>query len=312
MNTSFLNTGNDSIEESPPPQTSATATPPVAESLPQRPVTETAIPSSVAAFIAPPPSFTHSTGYSPSPALQQGMNPTRPSFIDTQQAFSFNSKQETNHYEKPLITVDVVIFSLIHDKLSVLLLERHSEPFKGRFSIPGGFMNVGETMDEAAQRWLLQKTGGHDIYLEQLAAFGGVHRDPRARVITISYYALLNVESLGKVGLSNPATWHAIDNLPELAFDHKRIITTAINRVKDRIETSNIAFELLPEKFTLTQLQKVYEIILNTMLDKRNFRKKIVASGMVEKCKGETKMDGYHRPAQLFKATGKVFASPIV
>lgn len=206
-------------------------------------------------------------------------------------------------YEKPLVTVDIVVFTIHQDALNVLLLERPADPYQGFWSIPGGFIYEGETLEEAASRWLSEKTTVHNIYLEQLYAFGAPQRDPRSRVITVAYYALVSYEALTPEGRNNPGdgtAWFSVGALPELAFDHQSIVNTAINRLKERLETSPIAFQLLPAKFTLTELQRVYELILSKMLDKRNFRKKMLASGILQEL-GETKMEGYHRPAQLYR-----------
>jgi 8-oxo-dGTP diphosphatase len=204
--------------------------------------------------------------------------------------------------ETPLVTVDIVVFTIVDRSIEVLLFERKTEPYAGHWSIPGGFINQGETLEQAAARWLRAKTTVENIYLEQLYAFGGPGRDPRARVITVAYYALVSHEKLTPEGRHNPSDgtqWFSIDNLPSLAFDHNLIVAGALKRLKERLNSSAIAFQLLGDKFTLTELQRVYELVLNKTLDKRNFRKKMLAAGILEEI-GETKMEGYHRPAQLY------------
>ena len=214
---------------------------------------------------------------------------------------NFRSDARIKQYEKPLLTVDVTVFTICDNKLKVLLVQRKTEPYHNMWSIPGGFMNIGETLDEAANRRLLDRTGVKEIYLEQLSTFGEPRRDPRSRVITVAYIALVASHRLQLDVHANEETrWFDVENLPPLAFDHRIIVDVAINRLKERLETSFIAFELLPEKFTLTELQRIYEVILGKKLDKRNFRKKILATETVVELEGETKMEGFHRPAQLY------------
>lgn len=207
-------------------------------------------------------------------------------------------------YETPLVTVDIVVFTIHDNALKVLLFKRPNEPYQGYWSIPGGFINTGETLQEAAGRWLTIRTEVKDIFLEQLAAFGNPDRDPRARIITVAYYALISHSKLENadwepVNPTETTQWFDVSELPDLAFDHKEILEQATERLKERLENSTIAFQLLPDKFTLTELQRVYELILDKSLDKRNFRKKMLATGILQEI-GETKMEGFHRPAQLY------------
>ncbi len=204
-------------------------------------------------------------------------------------------------YETPLVTVDIVIFTIEGGKLKVLLIQRKKPPFQHMWAIPGGFIHTGETLDEAAERRLYEETNAKGIYLEQLYSFGSPNRDPRARVITVAYYALISADRLRLEASDNAedVQWFDVSDLPELGFDHRQIVHLAWARLKDQIKDSNIGFQLLPDKFTLTELQRVYELILGKNLDKRNFRKKILSSGIVVETE-ETKMDGYHRPAQLY------------
>lgn len=206
-----------------------------------------------------------------------------------------------SRYETPLVTVDIVLFTVNDNSLKVLLIQRKSPPFEHMWAIPGGFIHEGESLEDAASRRLLEETNVNHIYLEQLKAWGGTERDPRARVITVAYYALVSTEKLHPEAHANAENvgWFCVSELPELAFDHKDIIYTALRRLKVQLENTNVAFQLLPEKFTLTELQRVYELILEKDLDKRNFRKKMLSSDLLVDT-GESKMDGYHRPAQLY------------
>lgn len=204
-------------------------------------------------------------------------------------------------YETPLVTVDISLFTIQDNRLKVLLIKRKSAPFEHMWAIPGGFIHVGETLKEASLRRLYDETHVENIYLEQLEAFGKPNRDPRARVITIAFYALVSDEQLNPEAHANAEDvgWHCVSELPELAFDHQHIVEVALERLKHELENSSIAFQLLPSRFTLSELQRVYELILEKEMDKRNFRKKILASGVLQDT-GETKMEGYHRPAQLY------------
>lgn len=204
-------------------------------------------------------------------------------------------------YETPLVTVDIVLFTVIQNRLKVLLIQRRQPPFEHMWAIPGGFIHTGETLEQAASRRLFEETTAENIYLEQLGSFGKPQRDPRARVITVAYYALISVEKLHLEAHANAEDvgWFNVNELPELAFDHSEIVEKALQQLRYHLEDSSVAFQLLPEKFTLTELQRVYELILGKTLDKRNFRKKILASDLL-KDTGETKMEGYHRPAQLY------------
>jgi 8-oxo-dGTP diphosphatase len=208
----------------------------------------------------------------------------------------------SSQLENPFITVDIVLLTIDQSQLKVLLIQRTNEPFKGMWAIPGGFIEKGETLDEAALNRLRQETLVEGIYLEQLHAFGSPARDPRARVITVAYFAVIGPDKLRscqKTPGHQQVEWFDVYDLPKLAFDHEEIVVYALRRLKDRLETTSIAYQLLPAKFTLTEMQRAYELILDKKLDKRNFRKKILASGTLLDI-GETKMEGYHRPAQLF------------
>jgi 8-oxo-dGTP diphosphatase len=205
-------------------------------------------------------------------------------------------------YERPSVTVDIILFTVSDNDLKVLLVKRRLPPFKGMWAIPGGFVRKGETLEAAALRELREETNISDIYLEQLYSFGDPGRDPRMWVITIAYFALVSADKMELRADTDAeeAAWHSIYALPELAFDHKEILHYALERLRNKLEYTNVGFQLLPKKFTLTELQRLHEIILNRPLDKRNFRKKILSQGILKEL-DETKMEGVHRPARLYK-----------
>ena len=201
------------------------------------------------------------------------------------------------------ITTDVVIFTIKDNKLQVLLVKRANEPFKGRWAIPGGFIRLSENLDNAALRILKEKTNVENIYLEQLYTFGDPLRYPSSRVITCAYFALIRSDDIKlsfdtSQGITE-VQWHEVYNLPTLAFDHKEIIEYSLKRMRERLEFCPIAFQLLPEKFTLTELQKSYELILDMKLDKRNFRKKVLTGSVLKELNEYTKV-GSKRPARLY------------
>lgn len=208
--------------------------------------------------------------------------------------------KETKTHE---VTTDVVIFTIKDGKLKVLLVKRAHEPFKGKWAIPGGFIRISETIDAAALRILKEKTNVQNIYLEQLYTFGDPLRHPTSRVITCAYFALIRSDDIVLSFEDNSeiteVQWHPVYELPPLAFDHKEIIEYSLKRVRERLEFCPIAFQLLPEKFTLTELQKSYELILDKKLDKRNFRKKFLALSILKELDECTK-SGSKRPARLY------------
>jgi 8-oxo-dGTP diphosphatase len=207
-------------------------------------------------------------------------------------------------YPRPSVTVDCVIFGLDNESLKVLLIQRKHDPFAGTWALPGGFVDMDEPIHRAAQRELEEETGISDMYMEQLYTFGDVERDPRGRVISIAYYALVNLSDYqNKVVAASDASqakWFAVAALPTLAFDHAKIMEIATNRLKNKVRYQPIGFELLPEKFTLGSLHKLYEIILGRELDKRNFRKKILKMNLLVEL-DETQKGVSHRAAKLYK-----------
>jgi len=204
-------------------------------------------------------------------------------------------------YPQPSVTVDLVIFTIAEDDLKVLLIRRGQEPFKGRWALPGGFVDIDESLERAAARELQEEVGVTNVYLEQLYTFGDPKRDPRGRVISVSYFALVDAERQRIVAASDAAEaqWHSVFDTPKLAFDHAKILDYAVWRLRNKIEWTTVGYELLPKKFTLSELQRVYEIILQRPVDKRNFRKKIMAQGQVVEL-NETRTDVAHRPARLY------------
>ena len=210
---------------------------------------------------------------------------------------------DASKYERPSVTVDVVMMSLRQRDLQVLLIKRRSWPYEGMWAIPGGFVNMDESLEAAAKRELQEETGVQDVYLEQLYTFGDPGRDPRTRVITVVYFALLDSARLQVKAADDAADvgWFSVYHLPQLAFDHEKILHYTLDRLRGKLSYTTIAFNLLPERFTLRELQRVYEIIQHKKeLDKRNFRKKILSNGILEDT-GEKKMEGTHRPARLYR-----------
>jgi 8-oxo-dGTP diphosphatase len=205
-------------------------------------------------------------------------------------------------YEQPGVTVDLVIFTVNNGRLNVLLVKRADEPFAGCWSIPGGFLQKGESLEGAALRVMLEKTGVKGVYLEQLYTFGEPARDPRARIITVTYFALIPWKNLPQPESRKVSglAWFEIDQTPELAFDHREILNYALNRLRAKAGYSNIVYGLLPDDFRLSDLQKMYEIIFNQKLDKRNFRKRMLASGLLQET-GKKDLTGAHRPAMLYQ-----------
>ncbi|MFK5921888.1 MAG: NUDIX domain-containing protein [Verrucomicrobiota bacterium] len=205
-------------------------------------------------------------------------------------------------YERPALTTDCVVFGLDEDDLKILLIQRDIAPFEGEWALPGGFIRVGESLDDCARRELEEETGLKNVFLEQLYSFGKADRDPREHVVTIAYYALVNLIEHPPQAATDArnAAWFALDDLPELAFDHNQILNKALERLRGKVRYQPIGFELLPEKFTLSQLQKLYEIILEIKIDKRNFRKKVTKLGILIGT-NEVEQDVAHRAARLYR-----------
>ena len=205
-------------------------------------------------------------------------------------------------YPHPAVTTDIVIFTIRDGRLKLLLIRRGAEPFKGKWALPGGFVGIDESLEDGARRELQEETGVSDVWLEQLYSFGAPDRDPRERVITVAYYALIPSDRLEIRAATDAEAvgWFALDELPELAFDHARIVAMAQERLAAKLDYSTIAFQFMPAQFTLSELQRVYEIILGEEIDKRNFRKWVLALEQIEET-GEQRREGAHRPAMLYR-----------
>ena len=198
------------------------------------------------------------------------------------------------------VTVDIVIFTIQESVLKVLLIKRLVPPFVGQMAIPGGFVLEKEDLDQAALRELKEETGVSDVYLEQLYSFGKPDRDPRGRVVTVAYFALISPDRKLSAGSdAAAAAWYPVDDLPKLAFDHAAILDYALERLRNKLEYTTVGFQLLPEKFTLTELQGVYEAILGKKLDKRNFRRKMSVLRILKPLREHRR--GGQRPAQLYR-----------
>jgi 8-oxo-dGTP diphosphatase len=205
------------------------------------------------------------------------------------------------------ITVDIVIFTVRDRALQVLLVKRGIPPFKGQHAIPGGFIHEDESLDDAALRELNEEAGIRNVFLEQLYSFGDPQRDPRGRVITVAYYALISSDEPSPIpgGDAAEAAWFPVGKLPPLAFDHQRILDYGVERLRNKLEYTTVGFELLPQKFTLSELQAVYEAILGRPLDKRNFRRKIALLKILKPLR-EWQRTG-RKPAQLFRFAASRF-----
>lgn len=217
-----------------------------------------------------------------------------------------NSRLPKNYnlqdFDRPSVTVDIVVFSILNGVLKILLIQRNILPFKGSWALPGGFVKMKETLDQAASRELLEETGIKKIYMEQLYTFGDIKRDPRTRVITIAYLALLPTTNVGLKADTDVADvkWFSVNKLPALAFDHQSIVSVALDRLKAKLQYSNIVKGLLPLTFTLGELQKTYEAVLGHPIDKRNFRKKIHSLDLLTPLE-KLREGSSHRPAALYK-----------
>lgn len=209
---------------------------------------------------------------------------------------------EFNEYFKSAFTVDNVIFGFDEGDLKVLLIKRGEEPYQGKWGLPGYFVYPNEDLDTAAKRVLEELTGLRNVFLEQVKTFGTVNRHPFGRVITVAYFSLIKIShyTLQPSSIARKAKWHSVAEVKDLAFDHNDILNACFNRLKWLVRSRPVGFELLPPKFTLTELQHLYEAILETTLDKRNFRKKILTMDLLVDL-DETQEGVAHRPARLYK-----------
>jgi 8-oxo-dGTP diphosphatase len=208
----------------------------------------------------------------------------------------------TYEYARGPLTVDCVVFGLDQNDLKVMLIQRDLAPFEGEWALPGGFVRIDETVDEAARRELEEETGLRSIFLEQLYTFGAVHRDPRERVVSVAYYALVNLSDhkVAAATDARDAAWFPVHEVPTLAFDHADILKMALKRLRGKLRYHPVGFELLPKKFTLSQLQHLYEIVLERALDRRNFRKRVLAMDLLIET-DEVQQDVAHRAARLYR-----------
>jgi 8-oxo-dGTP diphosphatase len=206
-------------------------------------------------------------------------------------------------YPHPAVTTDIVVFTIRNEALEVLLVKRAEDPYRGSWALPGGFVEIAEGLDEAVERELAEETGVTGVYLEQLYTFGRPDRDPRERVITVAYYAVIPSDRarLRAATDADAVGWFAPDELPRLAFDHREILDKALERLRAKLDYSTIAFQFMPHEFTLTELQSAYESILGELVDKRNFRKRVLALQVIEET-GHEQREGAHRPARLYRA----------
>jgi 8-oxo-dGTP diphosphatase len=203
---------------------------------------------------------------------------------------------------RAVLTTNIVVFSLRDEQLKLLLVRRRNPPFQGYWSLPGGVVGENEDIEANAMRKLEEGTGVSGVYLEQLSTFGVPERDPRERVVAVAYYALVPSKRLRlrTDEDSEGVGWFALNELPELAFDHGEMVGTAHQRLAAKLDYSTIAFQFMPDRFTLSDLQKVFQIILNCDLDKRNFRKRMLAMDQIRQTP-EVRRNGSHRPARLYR-----------
>lgn len=209
-------------------------------------------------------------------------------------------------YKYAVIASDVAIFTIKDNQLHVLLIEMKKAPFKGQWALPGGLVKPTESVDEAAERLLKEKAGLSNVYLEQLFTFGNVDRDPFGRVVSVSYFALIPGTNLNLKTTAEYAdiAWFPVSKLPKLAYDHTEVVKVASQRLQSKLSYTNIIYGLLPNEFTLGEMQAIYEIILNAKLDKRNFRKKIITLKLIKKL-NKKRQGGPNRPAELYSFVKK-------
>lgn len=205
---------------------------------------------------------------------------------------------------KRAVAVDIVLFTIQDGKLNALLVKRENAPYRGAWALPGGLVDQDESVDAAALRELQEETNIDNIYLEQLYTFGDANRDPRGHIITVAYYALVNGQrfELKSRFRVTDANWFPLRRLPDLAFDHRKIIDYALERLRSKINYTTVGFQLMSKQFTLTELQRSYEVIVAKRLDKRNFRRKMLQLGIMKETK-QFKSNGRQRPARLYTFT---------
>jgi 8-oxo-dGTP diphosphatase len=207
---------------------------------------------------------------------------------------------EVQNTNRIALSVDCVIFGFDENKLKVLLIKSDLKKYEGRFSLLGDLVSVNEDLDKAAYRILKKRTGMDDVYLEQVQTFGSLNRHPAGRVVTIAYCSLINVQHHRLKILDNELHWHDIKNVKDLAFDHQEIFEVCLKNLQRRIQEHPLGFNLLPKKFSLRELQNLYEAILDTKMDRRNFRKKFFAMDFLVDL-DEMENNVPHRPGKLYK-----------
>lgn len=224
---------------------------------------------------------------------------------------AFLERYDPSAYERPSVAVDVALLTVHEGRLLALVIERGEYPEKGRWALPGGFVGIEESLDDAARRVLGQKVGGFDVFLEQLYTFGAPDRDPRTRVVSVAYYALVDYASLDSSGgpgqlVPIEVPWDGEAGGPvfleegELAFDHDEILGVVVQRMRGKLDYAALGFQLLPAEFTLRDLQAVHEAVLGRPLNKDSFRRRMLASGRLEPT-GKREQDVLHRPAELYR-----------
>lgn len=214
----------------------------------------------------------------------------------------------TYKYPHPSVTTDCVIFGFDGKDLNILLVERGLEPFKGAWALPGGFLKMDETVEECAKRELQEETNVSNVFLEQFHIFSAVDRDPRERVLTVAFYALVKPSDYEVIGGddASQAEWFEQNELPPLAFDHEEVINMAKECLKEKLRTKPIAFKLLNDKFSMTELQTLYEVILDTKYDRRNFYRKALSSGFLSE-EGVSEKVQASRRTNLYSFDEKLF-----
>ncbi len=215
-------------------------------------------------------------------------------------------KNKYDRFQFPVVAVDAAIFTVKEQKLCVLLVQTNKEEYKGFWALPGGLMQSHESLETTLERVVKEKANLHSVHGQQLATYGDPERDPFGRVISVAYLALLNADAreLKTTKDYDDIQWVSIDDLPKLAYDHRRIIEDAVERLRSKLLYTNIACHILPEEFTLSELQNLYELILEKEFDKRNFRKKILALGILQKTE-KMRSGSQARPAALYRFSQK-------
>lgn len=206
----------------------------------------------------------------------------------------------TYEYPRPALAVDCIVFAVFDAGLKVLLIQRGEEPFKGDWALPGGFVRIDETTEDAARRELEEETNLRDAYLEQLYTFSELDRDPRERVVSVAYTALVKPTAVRGGTDADNAEWTAVSEIPKLVFDHNKILSVALERLRSKVRYQPVGFELLSTKFTLGELQRLYETILDRKLDPRNFRRTFLKMGILEEL-DEIETGVSHRPSRLHR-----------